>query len=260
MAEIIKYNDTTININVNLEEETVWLNQSQMSELFNKNVRTISEHINNTYNEVELTKDSTTRKFRTVQKEGTRTVERNIDHYNLDVIISVGYRVKSKRGTQFRIWATQILKNYILKNYFIDKKKLTEQGQTIKLLESVIENRELPSDEAVGLIKVLIDFNYALDLLDQYDHQQVATPTNTHKESYILTYKEGINLITELKNKFGGSDLFGNEKDESFIIICPLRHNCFSISQQPVIELPHSGCIEMTKSDNILILKINKTH
>ena len=172
-GEIVLYKtpEGDTDIDVKLEEETVWLTPNQMSKLFDKARPTILEHIKNTYLEGELQKNSTCRKFRQVQKEGKRTVIRGIEHFNLDVIISVGYRVKSKRGTQFRIWANKVLKEYLIKGYALNEKKLKEQTEKIKELERTIEvfsrvtdNYQLKQDEFSGILRVIKDYTYALDV------------------------------------------------------------------------------------------------
>jgi prophage maintenance system killer protein len=228
-GEIVIYRtkDGKAALDVNLQEETVWLSQVQMSELFEKDRRTISEHINNIFKEKELSKNRTIRKFRIVRQEGARTVERDVDFYNLDVIISVGYRVKSQRGTQFRIWATQILKDHILKGYSINEKRLREQNarllelqKTVSLMQRVMEGRELARDEATGLLQVITDYSYALSLLDQYDHQQLKIRRTTKKIPFALTYeaaRRAIDKLGEQSRKKGQSmALFGREKDQSF--------------------------------------------
>lgn len=141
----------------------------------------------------------------------------------LDVIISVGYRVKSQRGTQFRIWANGILRAYLRKGYAVNEKKLKEKAnqfeelkKTVKLLGHVLQNKELTTDEATGLLKVVTDYSYALDILDKYDHQQLTLEGTTDQELFVATYEEAMQAIKDLKNKFGGSLLFGNEKDDSF--------------------------------------------
>ena len=162
---IYQTKDGQTDIDVRLENETVWLSQKQMAELFDKDVRTINEHITNVYTEGELEKVSTIRKFRIVQTEGKRQVERNIDCYNLDVIISVGYRVKSVRGTQFRIWATQKLKDYLVKGFAVNEKRLREKTEQIKqlqhsvdLLNRCVETQAHNLDEAQQLTKLMSDF------------------------------------------------------------------------------------------------------
>lgn len=210
-------------IEVKLENETVWLNQAQMQALFQQTKQNISLHIRNIFKEGELTPEATVKNSLTVQKEGNRNVERRIEYYSLDVIISVGYRVKSQRGTQFRIWANKILKDYLTSGYVIDKNRLQHQSrqleelrQTVKLLGNVIESKALNTEEATGLLKVITDYTYALDVLDQYDHQVLEIGATTRDELFRINYPEAMRAIKGLKDKFGGSALFGNEKDESF--------------------------------------------
>jgi len=222
--EIILYQteDGEINIDVNLENETIWLNLNQISELFGRDKSVISRHIKNIYKDEELNRSSTVAFFATVQNEGRREIKRDIEFFNLDLIISVGYRVNSKRGTQFRIWATNLLKQHLIQGYTINEKRLKEQNQklmdlqsTIKILERTVENQKVELDEAKGLLKVISDYTYALTILDEYDHQEVKLRDTTKKEAYLLTYEEAITVIESMKNKFT-SNLFGNEKDESF--------------------------------------------
>ncbi len=227
-GEIIIYSGNGPNqIDVRLDGETVWLNQSQIADLFGKDVRTVNEHLGNIYKEQEVTKKATIRKFRIVQKEGDRKVQRNVQHFNLDVIISVGYRVKSKQGTKFRIWANKVLKEYLVKGYAINEQrlkskieKLTELQKTVDLLTSLIERRELKDGEATGLLKVIRDYTYALDLLDQYDHQEIEITDTNKKEAFKLTYEEALAAIEGLKRQLSDESrketLFGKEKDESF--------------------------------------------
>jgi prophage maintenance system killer protein len=205
-------------INITLENETLWLSQSYMAELFDKDSDTIGFHIKNIYKEGELDEKSTTGDFPVVQKEGSRQVKRNITHYNLDVILSVGYRVNSKKGTQFRIWANKLLKDYLVKGYAINEKLLQEQTRQFEALKQTVRlmGNSLSSDETTGLLKVITDYTYALDILDKYDHQKLTIEATHAQQSFIFTYEEAIAAIRGLKDKFGGSNLFGNEKDESF--------------------------------------------
>ena len=221
--EIYKDKDNQTQIEVKFEEDTVWLNQAQLAGLFKGSRTNIVEHIKNIYKTGELEELSTCRKFRQVRKEGKRSVERQIDHYNLDIIISVGYRINSKRGTQFRQWATQRLKEYLVKGYAINEKRLQEAEnrfnelkQAIQLFDKVAHVKEISGSEAQGLLKVLSDFTIALDILDQYDHQTLKIKKSKSKEVFRISYKEAIKAVEGLKNKFGGSALFGNEKDKSF--------------------------------------------
>ncbi len=223
-GEIIIYKspEGDTNLDVRLEEETVWLSQAQLVELFKSSKQNISLHINNVFKEKELDRISTVKEYLTVQKEGNRRVKRSIDHYNLDVIISVGYRVKSKRGTQFRIWANKILKEYLVQGYALNEKRLKVQSEKVKELEKSIEifkrvadNYQLVQDEFSGMLNVISDYTYALDILDQYDYQKVKAEKAINKGAYKINYEDAIKLVKNLRKKFGGSALFGREKDES---------------------------------------------
>ncbi|WP_316839675.1 RhuM family protein [Pedobacter gandavensis] len=223
-GEILMYQtpDGNTQLDVKLDDENVWINRQQMAELFDRDVKTIGKHINNALKE-ELNGLSTVANFATVQTEGNRKIERNIDYYNLDMIISVGYRVKSNRGIQFRIWANQILKKYLVKGYSLNESRLQEQNDqltslknTVNLLSNVLENKSLNTDEATGLLRVVTDYAYALDILDKYDHQLLTIEGTTAQELFAINYDEAKQAIHDLKEKFGGSSLFGNEKDQSF--------------------------------------------
>ena len=220
---IYQTRDKRVRLEVKLEKETVWLSQIQMASLFGKAVPTINEHIKNTYKEGELKEGATIRKLRIVQTEGGRAVTRNIDLYNLDVIISVGYRVKSLRGTQFRIWATSVLKKHLIDGYTIYERRLREQTQklgslqkAIKLISDVRSRKELDYKEAMGLLAVISDYNYALGLLDDYDNKKLSISRTSKEEKFELTYEEASKAVAQLKKKFGGSELFGKEKEGSF--------------------------------------------
>jgi prophage maintenance system killer protein len=210
-------------IDVTLEQDTVWLTQNQMVDLFQSSKQNISLHINNIFNEGELNKESTVKESLIVQQEGKRTVKRKVEQYSLDIIISIGYRVSSKRGTQFRIWANKVLKEYLVKGYALNEKRLQEQRQqfdtlkqTVRLLGNVLDAKPLTTDEANGLLKVITDYTYALDILDKYDHRKLTIEAIHKQQSFVATYEEAMKAIRGLKDKFGGSSLFGNEKDESF--------------------------------------------
>lgn len=217
---IYQTKDGQTSINVVLGNETVWLTQNQMAELFDTDRSSIVKHINNIYRSEELAKDPTCAKIAQVQKEGNRTIKRQITYYNLDVIISVGYRVNSQRGTQFRIWANQILKAYLIKGYAINQQAKAEQleelKKTVKLLTNVIEHKDLTLDEANGLLHVITDYTYGLDTLDKYDYQQLEVEATTRTSTFRATYENAKEAICLLQQKFGGNDLFGNEKDRSF--------------------------------------------
>jgi prophage maintenance system killer protein len=221
-GEIVMYQtaDGRTSIDVKLENETVWLNLNQMASLFGRDKSVISKHISNVFGEHELDRNSVVAKNATTGTDGKIY---QVEYYNLDVVISIGYRVNSKRGTQFRIWANKILKDYLTNGYAIDRKRFEQQSQqleelkqAVKLLGNVVGNHELTTDEATGLIKIVTDYAYALDVLDQYDHQVLEIHDTTEAELYTITYTEAMLAIKGLRDKFGGSSLFGNEKDESF--------------------------------------------
>ena len=221
--KIYRTPDGKTSIEVKLEKETVWLSQKQMAELFDKNSDTIGLHLRNIYKSGELDELSTTGKYSVVRQEGKRKVKRQIKFYNLDAIISVGYRVNSKRGVLFRKWATQLLKNYLIKGYVINQQKLQNQAkqlnelrETIKILGNALEYTELTSDESQGLLKIISDYSYALEILDQYDYQTLKVENTSGKEVYQLTYEEAVKQIELVKKTYGNSELFGREKDDSF--------------------------------------------
>jgi death-on-curing family protein len=205
-------------LEVRLEEETVWLTQKQMALLFDKDVRTINEHIKNIYKERELDETSTIRKFRIVQKEGKRQVERDVDFYNLDVIISVGYRVKSFRGTQFRIWATKTLKEHLVKGYTINEKRLLQAQNQLKELQGVISfleeksKHKLLAGQEQEIFGLLSNYAKTLTLLEQYDKQKI-TIKKKGRGKFILKLEEAQEIIKNIKkellNKKEASDLFG---------------------------------------------------
>lgn len=221
--KIYKSEDGSTEIQVQLDNETVWLSQKQMAELFGKDSDTIGLHLKSIFKSEELDEFSTTEFSSVVQQEGKRIVSRKIKVYNLDAIISVGYRVNSKRGTQFRIWANKILKEYLVKGFSLNEKRLLQQNEqlrqlqeSVKLLGSVLNYKTLSEEESVGLLKIISDYAYALDILDQYDYQNLEITETSGKETYQLTYEEAIEQIRKVKEIYGNSDLFGHEKDESF--------------------------------------------
>lgn len=201
-------------IEVKFEKETVWLSLNQITDLFGRDKSVISRHLRNIYKEGELEKKATVAKNATVQIEGNREIKRDIEFYNLDAIISVGYRVNSKQGTQFRIWATNKLKEYLIQGYSINQDRLDQLKQSIQLIQT--STQELESDQSKEIISVLTDFALGLDILDGYDNQSLEIKEVSKGTIYKIEYGEAIEAINQLKNKFGGSDLFGNEKDESF--------------------------------------------
>ncbi|MFV0592198.1 MAG: RhuM family protein [Draconibacterium sp.] len=221
--EIYQSEDGRTEIQVRLENETVWLNQNQLGELFETDRTSIAKHISNIYKSAELNRETTRAKIAQVQKEGNREVTRQMFFYNLDLIIAVGYRINSKRGTQFRIWANGILRDYLIKGYSLNEKRLIRQNEqlkelqeSVKILGNVLATQSLSNEESVGLLKVISEYAYALELLDRYDYQKLEIADTSEKELYRLTYEEAISQILLVKRTYGNSDLFGNEKDESF--------------------------------------------
>ena len=222
-GEIIIYEtkDGETSIDVRMEEETVWLTLNQMCNLFDRDKSVVSRHIRNIYNEGELELNSTVAKNATVQKEGNREVLREIEYYNLDVIISVGYRVKSQRGTQFRIWANSVLKRYLTQGFAIKENatqiQLQNLSSMLEILSKSIENESISIDETQNLLRIIKDFSYGLDTLDKYDNQVLEVEKTTEKEDeFRVNYENASQVIQDLKKKFNASQLFGNEKDSSF--------------------------------------------
>lgn len=221
--EIYQTKDGLTEINVQLQENTIWLSQKQMALLFDKDSDTIGLHLKNIYKTEELIENTTTEYFSVVQKEGKRTVKRSIRYYNLDAIISVGYRVNSKRGTQFRIWANKILKDYLVKGFTINEKRLKEKVEQfeelkkiVHLQEKVINEYQLDNDEAKGLIKVINDYTLALEMLDDYDFQRLQIPNKGVNELFKIKYIEAREAIDKLGKQTHFEGLFGREKDDSF--------------------------------------------
>ena len=218
---IYQTEDGQTQIDVRLENETVWLTQAQMAELFQTDRTSIVRHINNIYKVEELDRDSTCAKIAQVQIEGKRTVKRNIPYFNLDMIISVGYRVNSKRGVKFRQWANRILKDYLIKGYAVNdrirKEQIGELRQLVGMLGRTIQSQSLLSnDETNALFEVVTNYTFALDTLDNYDYERLTIDKTTKEEPFHATYENAMEAINGLREKFGGSALFGNEKDDSF--------------------------------------------
>jgi prophage maintenance system killer protein len=202
--------------------ETIWATQKAMASLFGVTTAAINQHLKNIFDDQELQEEATIKKNLIVRLEGNRKVSRNVLMYNLDAILSVGYRISSKQATQFRIWASRILKQYMLKGYVVNHNAVTEQKyedlkQAMGLLEHVF-NKELllSSDQVTDLFDVIRDYTYALDTLDAYDYQSLKIADTTSPERFHATYENAMEAIKSLKTKFGGSDLFGVEKDASF--------------------------------------------
>ncbi len=213
---IYQTEDGQTQIDVRLENETVWLTQAQMAELFQKDQSVVARHINNLFKEGELQKDSNMHFLHNTQYKYRPTTI-----YSLDVIISVGYRVHSKRGTEFRIWARQIIKDYLVKGYAVNQRihseQMAELRQLVQMVGRTIQSKQIePDDENQALFDIVVDYTYALDTLDDYDYQRLRVEKTTPEEKFHATYENAMETINALREKFGGSSLFGNEKDDSF--------------------------------------------
>jgi len=215
-GEVVLYRapDGTIALDVHLEKETIWLNLNQMADLFERDKSVISRHLNSVFKEKELERNATVAFFATVQKEGGRMVSRQVEYFNLDAIISVGYRINSKRGTKFRIWATQVLRDHILKGYSVNMKRLEELQHTVRLIARTANRPDLSGDEASALLKVVHDYSLAMDLLDDYDHQRLPVQETGSAVVHSLSYEEALRIIENLRRHFSAGKLFGLEKDK----------------------------------------------
>lgn len=217
---IYQTEDGRTQLDVKLENETVWLTQAQMTELFQTTKQNISLHINNIFKEGELDSKATVKEYLTVQHEGKRTVRRKVKYYDLDVIISVGYRVKSIRGTRFRQWATSVLKDYLIKGYAINQrireKNYQQMVQLVRSMARTVKLQDLSKEVRNALLDVVVDYTFALDRLDDYDYQRLSIPESSTEEKFHATYEGAMKVLAELREKFGGSGLFANEKDDSF--------------------------------------------
>lgn len=228
------------------EHDTVWASEQQIMDLFGKARRTIGEHIKNLYKEGELTKESTWREFRQVQKEGEREVSRKVAYYNLDVIISVGYRVKSQVGTEFRKWATQKLKEYLLKGYSINKKLLEKEQNRVAVLQKELNslNEEFfEKQKAItnGFLSIISHYSKSFELLEKYDKDELVSDNLNREVIYLINYRDVKVAIEKLKSdllKRGeASELFGNEKDDSFKgILGSISQTVFGELAYPTIE------------------------
>jgi len=223
-GEIVMYQtpEGRTELAVKLERETLWLNQYQLTELFETDRTSILKHIKNIYETGELLHDATCAKFAQVQIEGRRSVTRQVLHYNLDVILSVGYRVNSKRGTQFRIWANNVLREYLMKGYALNEKRLSEREKELKtlkagiqLLERSITSQAPQLDQAKTFVNIISDFSKGLGIIDDYDNGKLDSKGLTEKEAVLITYEECKHIIGQTKDEFN-SPLFGKEKDDSF--------------------------------------------
>jgi prophage maintenance system killer protein len=215
-GKIILYDDKP-SIEIRLDNDTIWLNQRQMAELFDKDSDTIGLHLKNIFTTKELDKKVTTEKYSVVQKEGDRKVRRTVSFYNLDAIISVGYRVNSKQGTQFRIWANTILKEYLVKGYAVNEKRLAQKEEEIEILRNGISilGRAIEEKSSYESNEWLRQFSQGLELLDDYDHESLDTKGLTKKEAIFPSLEEYQVLVRQMSTEFD-SDIFGREKDKNF--------------------------------------------
>ena len=213
---IYQTKDKKVQLEVKLEQETVWLTQADIARLLRTERSVITKHISNIFGSKELDKK------RNVQKMRIPFSDKPVMFYSLDVIISAGYRVNSARATQFRVWATGVLKKHLIDGYTLNDERLKQQTvklqalrRAVKLIGSIKDRKPLGHKEALGLIEIIHNYNYALELLDDYDYKQLKVTRTSKKEKFKLTYEAVVRAVGELKQKFGGSDLFGVEKDKS---------------------------------------------
>lgn len=214
-GEIVLFKSGKENIQVRFAGNTLWLSLNQLANLFERDKSVISRHLRNIFKTRELSRSSTVAKNATVQIEKDRKVTRKIEYFNLDVIISVGYRVNSKQGTRFRIWATDVLKQHLVQGYSSNEKRLKELKQSLKLASEISQRKELSGNEATALLQTVSEYAYALDLLDDYDHQRVTVYKTSRRKAKLVDYKETLELIEQMRIKFGHTDVFGVEKDKS---------------------------------------------
>lgn len=253
MNEIIIFENQKIKLEVNIEEDNVWLSREQMMKLFNSSRTNIIDHIKNIYEEEELEELSTCRDFRQVQKEGNRNVSRTIKLYNLDVIISVGYRVKSQNGVIFRKWANHILKDYMLKGYAINQKRLEYLEKTVKLID-IAGRIDINSNanDAQEIIKVINNYKDALNLLDAYDHKTITKPDGKIDKNKI-TYEECINIIDKLKFN-NESDLFALERDKGLEAIIGAIYQTYDKNDiYPTIEEKAANLLYLITKNHVFI-------
>ena len=216
-GEIIIYRaeDNTVQLDVRMENETVWLSTSQMAALFNKEESNILRHILNVFRDEEVSRDNN------VHFLHVNGVKKPVPYYSLDVVLSIGYRVNSKRAIAFRQWSTKILKDFIIKGYAINEKlrreQLSDLRQLVQIVGRTVQSKAVESaDETQAIFDVVLDYTYALDTLDNYDYERLTVKETTPEERFHATYENAMQTISALREKFGGSTLFGNEKDDSF--------------------------------------------
>ena len=223
-GEIIIYraDDNSVQLDVRMEQETVWLTQKQIADLFGVKKAAISKHVANIFSQGELSPDMTVSKMETVVSRGFRgQVLDKVDYYNLDMILSIGYRVNSKRAIAFRQWSTKVLKDYLVKGFAINEKlrreQLSDLRQLVQIVGRTVQSKAIESsDETQAIFDVVLDYTYALDTLDNYDYERLTVKETTPEQRFRATYDNAMQTISTLREKFGGSTLFGNEKDDSF--------------------------------------------
>ena len=214
LSELVLYKsaDGTVRLDVRMTDETIWLSQAQVADLFSTERSVITKHLRNVFISGELDKNSVCAKFAHTATDGK---EYQTQFYNLDAVISVGYRVNSKRGTEFRIWATNVLRQHLVQGYTVNEKRLKELRQTIKLAADISKRKALTGDEASILLQTVSEYADALNLLDDYDHQRVTLAKTSRRQAKAVTYDETLLLIDAMRQRFGDSDVFGKEKDQS---------------------------------------------
>ncbi len=253
--EIVIFDSQTVKLEVNMKDETVWLNSNQMAELFGRDVKTIRKHINNALKE-ELEKDKVVANFATTTKHGAikgKTQTHMVDYYNLDMIISVGYRVKSKNGVIFRKWANKVLKDYLIKGYAFNEKRLESLEKTVKLLDIANRGYEIiDGDNAKEILNIINSYTKALDLLDDYDHKTLKK-VDGDKNNLIISYDECLKIINKLKFN-NESDLFALERDKSFKSILNDIYQSFNgIDVYPTIQEKCANVLYLTVKNHAFI-------
>ncbi|MGV8038854.1 MAG: RhuM family protein [Thermoanaerobaculaceae bacterium] len=212
-GEVVLYQapDGTVTLDVRLDQETIWLSLNQMASLFGRDKSVVSRHLGKIFSSKELERDSVVALYATTASDGKSY---QVEYFSLDAVISVGYRVNSKRGTQFRIWATRVLREHVLRGYTVNERRLTELKQAVRLVADLGQRTTLGGDEASALMRVVADYTFALDLLDDYDHRRVVPPESRGGEVVALELAEALRIVEHLRERFGGSALFGREKDQ----------------------------------------------
>jgi death-on-curing family protein len=258
--QLVHFIDEEFEIDVNVNEETVWLTQAQICELFERDKSVISRHMRNIFKEGELNRTATVAKNATVQNEGIRTVTRDVEYYNLDMIISLGYRVKSKRGIKFRQWASKILRAYLINGYAINISRLEKENEKLKELQKIISlvhkvalENDKDGNEIRNLLMVIKDYEYALDLLDKYDHEALTLDGVTETEVNKVTVSEIHKIITEMRTDFS-TDLFGVER-ESFLLdsIENVYQSAFGEDVYPSLEEKASNILYLLVKNHVFI-------